>query len=346
MHKSVALQNRCGTFASLLLQGCIALASSPAWTIVRTAALVCCAAILSASLLGGLWIAPDSINIFAPYWLGAGLLILSGIAITERRARRRAAGVAVLLACYVAATLFLLAPAWATAADRDDNPGEPLTLISFNLYKDNANSPQAAEWLLRQNADIVVLVEAAPRQESGLRRLRLRYPYAYGCSRRARCSTVILSRRPAEDHWPLAQGDADNRRALSAVTARFLVGGRSVPITAVHLERPWPFGVQTQSLAELGNALRSVGQGGIVAGDFNSAPWTFAVRGLADPAGVRSVTGMTGTWPASADAAMLRLPLDQIYVGPCMTAESVRRGPYLGSDHFPIVARIRVGCGG
>ena len=107
-----------------------------------------------------------------------------------------------------------------------------------------------------------------------------------------------------------------------------------MPITAVHLDRPWPWGGQHRELAALDAAVAAVGREGIVAGDFNSAPWTFSTRRIAAAGGVALVSGATATWPTTAP---LRLPLDQVYAGPCLAASAVTRGPALGSDHFPLI---------
>jgi endonuclease/exonuclease/phosphatase (EEP) superfamily protein YafD len=154
---------------------------------------------------------------------------------------------------------------------------------------------------------------------------------------------MILSRQPAQDVWHLSRGDPENRKALSAVTARFVVGGQELPITAVHLDRPWPQGAQERYLGVLNDAVATVGRRGIVAGDFNSAPWTFAMRRMAEAGELSLASGITGTWPADRLPHPLRLPLDQVYIGPCMTRDSVQHGPQLGSDHLPIVTDIIVG---
>ena len=57
---------------------------------------------------------------------------------------------------------------------------------------------------------------------------------------------------------------------------------------------------------------------------------------------LKLASGGGGTWPATMPA-LLRLPLDQVYVGSCITATAVRRGPALGSDHLPLVVDIAVG---
>jgi endonuclease/exonuclease/phosphatase (EEP) superfamily protein YafD len=284
----------------------------------------------------------DSALIIAPYLLAGAALLAVLVALANRR--WRPAAFAVLAGC-LATGAVLAAPLLAGATQLQAGGGKAgkLRLISFNMYKDNARAGDAVDWMMRQNADFIILLEAARVHEPEIARLRRLYPYSYGCAGRGICSTIILSRLPASSVWPLSRGDPENRRGLSAVTARFVIAGNEVPVTAVHLDRPWPLGRQAEFIPELAEAVATVGRRGILAGDFNSAPWTFAARRVAAAGELRLASGPAGTWPADGLASILRLPLDQVYIGPCMARQAVRRGPELGSDHLPVVTDIVIG---
>lgn len=284
----------------------------------------------------------DSVLIVAPYLLGVIALLAVVAALANRRLRR--ASLALLAGCAVTGAV-LAAPLFAGATQfqaRGSKAGK-MRLISFNMYHHNFRSGEAVDWMMRQNADFIILLEAERGLEPELARLRQLYPYSYGCAGAGICSTIILSRQPAIAVWPLARDDPENRLGLSAVTARFAIAGSDVPLTAVHMDRPWPQGRQAMFIPELTEAISTVGRHGIMAGDFNSAPWTFAVRRVAAAGELRLASGPAGTWPADGIAGVLRLPLDQVYIGPCMARQNVRRGPELGSDHLPVVTDIVLG---
>jgi endonuclease/exonuclease/phosphatase (EEP) superfamily protein YafD len=302
-----------------------------------------CALMLGLSFLGAASFRADSVNILAPCWLALGSLILLLMARFSQRVRWAAL---FLLLGYGAAATVLLGPlmpgpaAQAQASTR-------IRVVSFNMYMANPDAEGAIDWVIAQKPDFVILLEASRANRAAVDRLAGDYPYSYACVGGGFCSTVIYSRQPAQEVWPLATGDPENRRALSAVTARFKIGGQVVPITGVHFDRPWPLGEQERHWGEFSDAIATVGQRGILAGDFNSAPWTFAIRGMTQGGELRLASGLTGTWPVDAPLAMMRLPLDQVYLGPCLQAVSIRRGPDLGSDHYPMVSDIMVGnCGG
>lgn len=313
----------------------------------RIALLVGCGILIALSLAGAISTRADSINIFAPYWLAGTAAALTIILVIEKRrgARGKMQAPAALLAALVGLGGFLLLPL--SMPPESPRHGRSYRLISFNMFKANPEPEQVVDWLLSQKADFIVLLEVSPGHRMLLQGLSAHFPYIYDCAGTGRCSTYILSRYPAEEDWPLARGDADNRQALSALTAHFRLDGQVLPITAAHLDRPWPLGDQHRHLGALQDALASVGRDGVVVGDFNSAPWTFAVRRLAEAANVRLVSAATGTWPTSVPWPALRLPLDQLYLGGCSQARSVRSGPQLGSDHLPLIADIvPTGCRG
>ena len=318
-------------------------ASGVVFSLLRMLLLAGCALMLGISLLGTVSYRADNTNILAPYWLTLGLVILGAIAWLGRRYARSTA--LALLLCYVITGAVLLGPLIPGSANASDTTR--IRVVSFNMYKANPDPEAAMDWIIGQDADFVILLEAFQANLPAVVRLKQHYSYSYSCVGSGYCSTLILARQPAKDVWPLASGDPENRRTLSAVSAHFEIAGRTIPITGVHFDRPWPLGRQEQYWGELSNAVATVGRRGILAGDFNSAPWTFAMRRLSTGGELRLAAGAVGTWPTDAPAGGLRLPLDQIYLGPCLDPASVRRGPALGSDHFPIVTDIDVGdCGG
>jgi len=82
----------------------------------------------------------------------------------------------------------------------------------------------------------------------------------------------------------------------------------------------------------------------IIVGDFNSTPWSFGRRRDDARLGVLRRTRNLFSWPAERvshnklPAPFPVLPIDHIYAGRGWATVSVRRGPRLGSDHYPVVA--------
>lgn len=84
----------------------------------------------------------------------------------------------------------------------------------------------------------------------------------------------------------------------------------------------------------------------IIAGDFNSTPWSFARRRDDRDFGLIRRTRALFTWPAEKishnrlPAPFPYLPIDHVYAGPGWATVSVERGPRLGSDHYPVVVTL------
>jgi endonuclease/exonuclease/phosphatase (EEP) superfamily protein YafD len=83
----------------------------------------------------------------------------------------------------------------------------------------------------------------------------------------------------------------------------------------------------------------------VLGGDFNSTPWSFQRRRDDQALGLIRRDRALWSWPTGEGQPRLPapfpfLPLDHIYAGPGWATTSVRRGPRLGSDHYPIIVTL------
>ncbi|WP_170235022.1 endonuclease/exonuclease/phosphatase family protein [Croceicoccus sediminis] len=280
------------------------------------------------------------VNVFAPWWGGASILLLALIALRSGGALRATSCVIAGIVCLRLIVLFAAMPA-ATAASRHE---PDLRVISFNIWKDNEDRTRVTRWLDKQDADVVILLEAPIGSENFDNSLRRRYPYHYGCARNGPCSTRIISKWPALHVRHFADNDPENRLGLSALSARLSVAGSPVTIVAVHMDRPWPLGRRDRRLPQMAAVLRQAKAPIVLSGDFNSAPWTVGQSRIVAANDLTIASGTKGTWPSWAPIPLL--PLDQAYASPCVRAVQVKRGPHLGSDHQPLVMDFkRTNCG-
>ncbi|MEO8927035.1 MAG: endonuclease/exonuclease/phosphatase family protein [Caulobacteraceae bacterium] len=243
-----------------------------------------------------------------------------------------AAAVAILVSGSIMAPEFLAAPRKSTAV------GKPLKLVQFNLWARNIDPMGTARWIEGEDADIVVVEEAIGGGARVVGALGRRYPYRTLCPALVDCSTLIFSKAP-----PVAAGDLSGA-GLSGAWAKFGDGESGFTVVAAHYTRPFPAGPQQAQSQRLADVLDRFDRSSlIVAGDFNSTPWSFALRRQDARFGLTRLTRGMFTWPA---ARFMRwrlwsplpfLPIDHVYVGSAWRAAGVRRGPRLGSDHYPVV---------
>lgn len=277
----------------------------------------------------------DVLTHFAPAYL-AGSLLAGGLAAWAARRRRPALLAASALA--VLASGALIAPEFRPPPAIHAAPGgAPIKLVQFNAWGGNARPDAAAAWILAQSPDIVVLQEGA-RVAS-----RLRSAGYHGRACRD-CGSIILTRRP-----PVAVHEAPPERGVRTFLASATVEDAYGPYVVVGIHRYWPVRREfaRQQTAALRRLMRShPAERLILAGDFNSTPWSFARRREDEAFGLIRRTRALFTWPAArvshnrAPAPFPYMPIDHVYAGPGWATVKVERGPELGSDHYPVIVTL------
>lgn len=302
---------------------------------------------LALALVGqlGRFSAPaDALNQFAPLWLSLG--ILGGLARLLLPGPRRAAALVAAASALLAA--YVLGPAFSQSFGRARPCGDPgTTIVDFNVWKENRDPARAVAWIRAQKPDLVVLEEAALNGGEVRAAMAVDLPFQIDClASDHRCSTVILSRTPPLASGGLAKGDAENRKALSGAWAAFATDRGPMTVVGLHLDRPWPFGVEQPSrLQTLDQFLDTTDRSSnVVVGDFNETPWSFALKRLDRLIGAPRATHGLATWPTPNGVFQLPLPpflaIDQAYVGERIGMCSLSRGPNIGSDHYPLLIKI------
>jgi endonuclease/exonuclease/phosphatase (EEP) superfamily protein YafD len=310
-----------------------------AGVVLRGAAFALALACLAAILLGqaGRWSASlDVFNHLEPLWL-AGSVIALALWLTAGRPgwlTGAMAGAGVVVA------LFQMAPELiATRALTPPTPGaERLKIIQFNAWSRNADPPGTLRWILSQDADVVVLEEALGSADvvQGLRRA---YPYRRTCNGRTYCEIEMFSKAP-----PIAWAGLMPDLGLPAAWAIYQGAGGPFTVVGMHAAWPFPVGLQRSQTDTLAKIIAGMSKDRmIVAGDFNSTPWSFALRRQDRLFGLERRTRKLASWPARAYHALKLqppfplLPIDHVYAGRGWRTVSVQRGPRLGSDHYPLI---------
>ncbi len=324
------------------------------WLAALAGGAACAAAALAGQL--GRWSERyDLFNHAAPLWLAGGLAAtLLALAATgwARRLAMTLGVVAVVAAGWQVAPVIARRLAQNSAASEVPSAAPRVKLIQFSIYHDNPEPGRAVDWLLAQKADIVVLEEVEGLNDSARARLLAAYPHHNDDA------DVVLSRWPMLDHGRFEREPRP--------TSMFFKGGYSVingpggpfTIVSIHLTWPWPVRPQARQRREFAEYIASLpSETTILAGDFNSTPWSFALLNLERRMGLNRLTHGQLTFPArkyTGDGLMDRAkevpawfafaPIDHVFAGSAWRAVKVTRGPKLGSDHYPVVVELaRVG---
>lgn len=281
----------------------------------------------------------DGLNHFSPIWLGLSL----AAAVLCLFAGGHGRGWAAYCAIAAFAHAMIMAPEF-TRADANIAPpsagaARTVRIVWLNTWLGSRPSGDVLAYLAASDADFLLVSELHDEGQPEFERLRASYPTVIACEDGHECNTMILAKRAALSE----QG----RTALRASVGEFDIDGAPLRLIAAHLARPNPPGRQQREFAALQDLIGEDTGDVILAGDFNSTPWSFALRRFDHASGLQRQTRALPTWPAQAwtrlylPAIVAFLPIDHVYSGSRWRLVSLRRGPRTSSDHYPIEATFR-----
>jgi len=225
-----------------------------------------------------------------------------------------------------------LRPAGPTAAL--NAPGQ-IKVIAFNVWRENRHLREITDWIVAQHPDVVFVTEATPT-------LRDMIKARTGWSVIGSQSSVMVF---THAHYLVMNRPEAPPKSLTWVNATYAGSGGPMELMIAHLS--WPSMRDTPlQAATLRKVLAALPKDRMVlGGDFNSTPWSFARRADEAVYGLTRRDRALATWPAPGGpwrwpAPFALFPIDHVYAGPGWATTSVRRGPNLGSDHYPIVVTL------
>lgn len=214
--------------------------------------------------------------------------------------------------------------------------GVVLRVIFANVLDSNEKFGLLIEWAKAEQADILMASEVTERWVAALRALEPQLPYGHGVRHG---EVAILSR------LPIVRTHDDASLSFARIAAaEIATPAGPVELVVVH---PRPrlgaalAAVNVRVIAAAGSLARKARGGVIVAGDFNTPPWSPAFSSMVARGGLTFGRGARdATWPTWLPGSV-GLPFDHILAGGgCMIVDR-RHGPSIGSDHRPILADIR-----
>ena len=296
--------------------------------------LVCAVAALVAQA-GRIAPRPDMLAHFAPFWLiGAAVVVAYGLLLAPGAMRTiflTVGGVGM-----VAAGALILPELTRPMSPRApaDAPHQ-IKLIQFNVWASNLDIDGTAQWIADQDADIVILEEARPVIRDAVLK---RHPYNVVCKN---CSVVIFSKTKATETDVPSEVQHGPRPSMARATFRDEAGDYTV--LGLHYTWPTADGMQQAQGRMVSDVLNRLPKDRmILTGDFNSTPWSFSRRREDAMFGLERRTKALFSWPAylGAKVPFPFLPIDHVYAGKGWRTVSVKRGPRLGSDHYPVIVTL------
>lgn len=222
--------------------------------------------------------------------------------------------------------------------------GRTFKIVSYNMQSARTRPSAFRAFIEREAPDVLVLQEASAPVRPLVDPLSDMLPFRADCIGRRWCHVAILSRhRLLRERVEMRQRSPIGNRP-PIVEARLEVDGRPITVLGTHLVRPFDGLGQRREFEALGDHLAEQTTATILlTGDFNSAPWSHAMRRFEDAVPLRRATRALFSWPQGCVSRRLcfprpLLPIDHIFASTDALPIAVRRGPALGSDHYPVIA--------
>lgn len=218
---------------------------------------------------------------------------------------------------------------------------KPVSMMSVNVLMENARHDDLARIILREDPDILLLMETDQVWHTALGDVLDRYTTVkthiaddhYGLIFATRLDPVTV-----EFLWPID----DDTPALKAVLRA--PNGAEFNFIGLHPRPPVPgnsTAVRDKQIKEAALMTSSSDRPTVCMGDFNDVAWSWTTDrfkrygGFLEP---RVGRGMYASFHA--EYPLMRLPIDQIFLTESVNLVSFDRLENFGSDQFPMVATV------
>lgn len=219
---------------------------------------------------------------------------------------------------------------------------ETFRVLQANVLWSSSDDQRLRQFIQEAEPDVIMLEEVTREWLQSLEGLLLQYPFSHAIPRSDPFGIMLLSRIPIERVRTVSLGD----RAMPAVIAQLYVNRQPLTIIGSHTLPPISprlADLRNQQLDELAVLARAQETAVLLLGDLNSTPWSPIFVQFLKKARLRDGRkgfGICPTWPAG--WPFIQIPIDHCLVSSEISVTDWKKGPNIGSDHYPIVVEFFV----
>jgi endonuclease/exonuclease/phosphatase (EEP) superfamily protein YafD len=221
---------------------------------------------------------------------------------------------------------------------RNRAEGRSIRLMSVNGYHYNPTRQKLIGLIRDTQPDVVLVLEVDDAWVADLEVLADAYPHRHYEPRTHDLGIALLSRLPVHDLNVRDFAPAD----VPTITARLEdQSGSSFHLIGTHPLPPiWrAYAVmRNQQLTNIAAYVRTLTGPIVLAGDLNSTSWSPNFRDFVQSAGLRDTRNGFGNQPTHPyQLAPIGIAIDHVLVSPDIAVRDRSVGPYIGSDHRPVI---------
>lgn len=253
---------------------------------------------------------------------------------------RRRRGYTGLFGSFALINFAVLSPYWAGGPARPTDETQRIRVMSVNVSTGNPHHHRLLAAIASIKPDLIVLTEVNERWLKDMAPLQGDFRHSVWEPREDNFGIALLSRLALGRPSVVYLGEAGVPSILAEVETE---AGR-LALLAMHTLPP-ASKVNTHlrdgQLAAAARELEGIKMPKLLVGDLNTSPWSDVFARLCKQTGLQDCAkgrGLRPTWPTLLPPMLI--PLDYCLVSPEFAVAEVRRGPNIGSDHYPLVVEL------
>lgn len=240
----------------------------------------------------------------------------------------------------ITCTLVMLSPYMETELNSPQKAD--ISVMLFNINCKNKEYDSVISVIKKANADVVIIQEVSHNWHEQLQLIKKEYPFSY--------------EYPTTDYFGFSVYSKFSMKNTKLVSLQMYpvllfdveIKGQPVSFAGMHTVPPYTPKAYNLRNAQLEGLAEYAGKSStpfILAGDFNVTMFAPTYKTLEKTSGLVNVRKNRGLWPTwpSMYIAPVRIPIDHILHSKELETTHVEViKDYAGSDHYPIVAGLRV----